>query len=85
MLERRCVVFIPGQFDNEEDRTRRLESQTFGPSRKWLVVFVLGLIALVAFGALTMVGYPGTGVILVPIGLGMVIGGGIQVLVDRMA
>ena len=70
--------------DDEADKTRRLESRDFSPSRYWRWVFVAGLVVLVAFAMLALVGLPGTGVILVPIGLGMAIGGGIQTLLDRM-
>jgi hypothetical protein len=42
-------------------------------------------VVLVAFAILALVGLPGAGLILVPIGFGMVIGRGIPNLLDRIA
>ena len=81
------MVFIPGAknpFDSEEDRTRRLDAREFARSRRWALVFGGGVVLLVVFGVLAALGLPGTGVVLVPIALGMVLGGGIQLLLDRV-
>jgi len=47
------------------------------------LVFAGGWLALVLFGILAVLGLAGSGLLLVPIGVGMIIGSGIQLLVDR--
>jgi hypothetical protein len=47
-------------------------------------VFLVGWLVLAAFGILVMLGWPGAGLILVPIGLCMVFGSGIQLLLSRI-
>src|SRR5260370_33771528 len=82
------MVFLPGQdnpLDQESDRTRRLEARDFGPSRKWVLIFGIGVVVLVAWGVLAVLGLPGAGVVLDPIGLGVVLGGGHPMLLARSA
>jgi len=80
-------MFLPGLPNDAEDemaRERRLESRDFRKSRYWRWVFVGGWVVLAAFGILALVGLPGTGVVLVPVGMFMILGSGIQLLLDRM-
>ena len=46
-------------------------------------MFVGGWLVLAIFGVLATMGLPGNGLVLVPIGIGMILGSGIQLLVDR--
>jgi len=64
---------LPNPLENEDEKVRRLESRDFRPSRYWRGVFIAGFVVLLAFAILAFKGLPGSGVILVPIGLGMVI------------
>jgi len=75
---------IPNDADDETARERRLESRDFGKSRYWRWVFAGGWVVLAAFGVCLLVGLPGAGVVLVPVGLFMIIGSGIQLLLERM-
>jgi len=80
-------MFLPGLPNDSEDemaRERRLESRDFRKSRYWRWVFVGGWVVLAAFGILALVGLPGTGVVLVPVGMFMILGSGIQLVLDRM-
>jgi hypothetical protein len=77
------VLQRPFQPQDETARQRQLDARDFGQSRYWRWVFVGGWLSLAAFAILAVKGLPGAGVILVPIGLGMIIGSGIQLLLDR--
>ena len=68
---------------DEAERWRRIEAADFSKTRYWHVVFVGGWLVLPLFGILAVLGFPGAGLVLVPIGVGMIIGSGIQLLVDR--
>ena len=68
---------------DEAERWRRLEAQDFEKTHYWHLVFVGGWLVLAVFGVLTAMGLPGSGLVLVPIGIGMILGSGIQLLVDR--
>jgi hypothetical protein len=74
---------VPNPLNDESEHERRLAARDFGSSRKWRWVFVGGVLALVAFGVFAVLGFPGAGVILVPVGMGMILGSGIQLLLDR--
>jgi hypothetical protein len=69
--------------DDEESRRQRLGTRDFRGSAYWRWVFVGGWVVLAAFGICLLVGLPGAGVILVPVGIFMIIGSGIQLLLDR--
>jgi hypothetical protein len=73
----------PFQAQDEDERQRRLDAQDFGESSYWRWVVLGGLLALAAFALLAVNGLPGTGVILVPMGLGMIIFGGLELLVSH--
>jgi hypothetical protein len=77
------VLQRPFQPQDEAARQRQLDARDFGQSRYWRWVFVVGWLSLAAFAILAVKGLPGAGVILVPIGLGMIIGSGIQLLLER--
>ena len=82
------MVRIPGPgdpFDSEDDRIRALNTRDFGRPRRWVVVLAGGVALLMVFATLAALGFPGTGLLLVPIGLGMVLGAGIQLLLDRVS
>jgi hypothetical protein len=73
----------PFQAQDDDERQRRLDAQDFSDTRYWRRVVIGGVVALVAWVVLAFEGWPGTGVILVPIALGTIIFGGIQLLVNR--
>jgi|GraSoiStandDraft_28_1057319.scaffolds.fasta_scaffold1032064_1 type IV secretory pathway TrbF-like protein len=77
------VPRVPNPFDDDAQRTERL-GQNLDDSRRWRLVFFGGWLVLGVFGLLVLLGYPGSGVVLVPIGVGMIIGGGIQLVLDRL-
>jgi hypothetical protein len=68
---------------DEAERWGRIEGMDFEKTHYWHVVFVGGWLVLALFGVLAMMGLPGSGLVLVQIGIGMIIGSGIQLLVDR--
>jgi predicted phage tail protein len=70
--------------EDESARMRRLIDEDDSDSPFWKWIFGGGCVALVAFAVLALAGWPGAGVVLVPIGLGMIIGGGIQLLLNRV-
>jgi len=74
---------LPNPFDDEMQRAQRVD-QNLDTSRFTGIVFFGGWLVVAVFGALALVGYPGTGLVLVPIGVGMIIGGGVQLLLDRL-
>jgi len=82
------MVMGPHPFDDDgQRRIHRLESQLELDSdrRRRLILLAGGALALIAFGALAMLGLPGSGVVLVPIGMGMILGGGIPMLLDQLS
>lgn len=80
------MVFVPGNpLDSEDERMRRMEARDFASSRRWVAIFIGGLAILAIFGILSLLGLPGLGIALVPIGLGMAVGAGLQLLVDRIS
>jgi hypothetical protein len=79
---RGIAPIVPQSLD-EAERWRRLDQQDFRKSRYWRFVFVGGWLVLALFGVLAFLGLPGSGLLLVPIGLGMIIGGGLQLVIER--
>ena len=73
----------PFRADNEEERQRRLDDEDFTDAAKWRWVVGGGVLCMVAFAILATRGLPGTGAILVPLGLCMIIFGGLQVFLYR--
>jgi hypothetical protein len=76
---------IPHPADEDQQRLKRLDALVDASHRRWLLVFLGGWLVLAAWLPLAVAGWPGAGVVFVPIGLGMVIGAGVQLLVDRLA
>lgn len=71
---------IPNRYDTDEQRLKRLEAQEATSRRTALAQLIGGVLLIVVTLILTRVGWGGAGLILVPIGLGLIIAGGIQVL-----
>src|SRR5229473_7362072 len=63
---------------DESERWSRIDRADFGEKRYWYIVFFGGWLVLAAFGILILVGLPGSGLVLVPIGVGMILGSAIQ-------
>jgi len=76
---------VPNPFDDDASRWQRAQSNVDTSSRKWVIVFVAGLAVLAAWAILAVVGQGDYGLVLAPIGLGMVVGGGVQLLIDRIS
>jgi hypothetical protein len=80
-------MFLPGLPNDAEDemaRERRLEARDFRRSGYWRWVLVGGWIVLSVWGVCALFGLPGTGIVLVPVGMFMILGSGIQLLLERM-
>ena len=77
---------LPSGRPEQDDsaRMRRLIDEDDSHSPFWRWVFVAGWIVLAAFGVLAFMGWPGSGLILVPIGLGLIVPAGIQLLLNRI-
>ena len=76
---------IPNRYDDDEQRMKRLEAQDDDSPRRWGVIFVAGCLVLAAFAVLAVVGWSGAGVVLVPLGLGMVLISGIMLVLAWLA
>jgi len=80
-------MFLPGLPNDAEDemaRERRLEARDFRSARQWRWIFAGGWVVLAAWGVCVLAGWPGTGLILVPVGIFMILGSGIQLLLERL-
>ena len=76
---------VPNPYDDDDQRRQRVEAQLDQTtSRRSLVIFVIGWIILGVFGLLMWVGLPGSGLVLVPIGLGMILGSGLELVLGRL-
>ena len=75
---------IPNRYDDDEQRLRRLEAQESEGRRRSLLLFVGGWLVLAALIPFALTGWAGVGLVLVPIGLGMILGGGLQLFTDRL-
>ena len=79
------VPQVPNPFDDDAQRLERVEAHLAVARRPWLAVFIGGGLVLGVWLALALAGWPGTGVVLVPIGLGMLLGAGIQLILARFS
>jgi len=70
--------------ESEAEREQRIEAQLGTNTLRSRLIVVGGIVALIAFAVCAATGFPGAGVILVPIGMGMLLGGGIELLLARM-
>ena len=50
-----------------------------------LVFLIIGCVVMAAFGVLALTGWPGSGIILVPVGLALILVGGLQLALERLA
>jgi len=78
------IPVFPNPNDDEAQRRARLEAQVDDQPRRSLGIFVAGWLMLVAFGVLAVVGLPGAGLVLVPVGIGMILGAGIELIIHRL-
>jgi hypothetical protein len=76
---------ILNPFDDDAQRHGRLDAQVETGRRWWRLVFVGGCAVVAAWAVLAVTGLPGTGIVLLPIGVGMILGSGIQLVVDRIS
>jgi hypothetical protein len=76
-------LFFPRD-EHTSERMREVMDDYDGDSPYWKWVFVGGWLVLAAFGLLIILGWPGAGIVLVPIGLCMILGSGIQLLMNRI-
>lgn len=72
---------IPNRYDTDEQRLKRLEAQEAASRRRALAQLVGGAMMIAATFVLARFGWGGAGLLLVPIGLGLIIAGGVQVFV----
>jgi predicted phage tail protein len=70
---------IPNRYDTEEQRLKRLEAQEATSRRTALAQCISGAILIVTTFVLAHFGWGGAGVLLVPVGFGLMIAGGIQI------
>ena len=75
---------ITGPYDDDAERSSRVEAGMGDGLRRSAIIVSGGCLALLLFGILAMFGLPGWGLILVPIGLGMILGGGIELFLGRI-
>ena len=71
-------------YDDDTQRMAQVEARLDTGSRRSVLLVVGGCSAIVAFAALALAGLPGSGLILVPIGLGMILGGGIELVLGHL-
>lgn len=79
------VPQLPNRYDDDDQRLRRLEAQERDSRRRSVLLLLCGVIALAAIVPLTALGWPGGALLLAPIGLGLILGGGIQILLARFS
>ena len=77
-------AIVPNPFDDDAAREARLEANLPTTSRRALAIVIGGVVTLIAFGILALIGDPGTGVALVPLGILLLLGGGIELLLSRI-
>jgi len=75
---------VPNPFDDDAQRQQRVDSQLPASTFRAAVIACAGCAALIAFGVLWRLGFPGVGLALVPIGILMIVGGGIELLLGRL-
>jgi hypothetical protein len=76
---------ISNPFDDDAQRLGRLDAQVDTSRRWWRLVLAGGLVVVAVWAVLAVAGMAGTGIVLLPIGVGMILGSGIQLVVDRIA
>jgi len=71
---------IPNRYDDDAQRLKRLEAQEQQTRRRTLLLILGGVLILIALIPLWLLGWSGAGLMLVPIGLGVVLLAGLQLL-----
>ncbi len=71
--------------ETDAEREQRIEAELDSYTTRSRIIFAGGIVALLAFAACAVMGLPGAGVILVPIGMGMLLGSGIELLLGRLS
>jgi hypothetical protein len=77
------VLFGPLHGDDSA-RMQQLIDEDDSDSPFWKWIFVVGWLMLATFLVLAVAGWPGTGLILVPVGIGTIIASGIRLLLGRI-
>ena len=77
-------AIVPNPFDDDAKRQQRLEANLPISSRRSLAIIIGGCACLLAFAVAAAFGLPGAGVVLVPVGMLLLIGGGIELLLSRL-
>lgn len=68
--------------DNMTERAAlAIEAQKRRQRRYWFAILLIGVACLTGWGALILVGLPGTGLALVPLGCLLIIGAGSQLMI----
>ena len=78
------VPRIPTPFDDDARHQERIAQMEDSPRRS-IGLCVVGCVLLAAFGIFASMGWPGTGLILVPIACVMILAGAIPLVIDRLA
>ena len=71
-------------YDDDAQSLAQIEARLDTQPRRSALLIVGGLAAIALFAALALAGLPGSGLILVPIGIGMILGGGIEWVLGRL-
>lgn len=74
---------IPNRYDDDAQRLRRLEAQADGARRRSVLALLGGIVVLAALIPLDVLGWGGAGLLLAPLGLGLLLGAGLQLLLAR--
>ena len=77
-------AIVPNPFDDDTSRQQRLEANLPISSRRALAIVIGGCACLIAFAVAAAFGFPGAGAALVPLGIMLLIGGGIELLLSRL-
>ena len=70
--------------ESDAEREQRIEAQLGTNTTRSRLIVGGGILALIAFALCAANGLPGAGVILVPIGMGMLLGGGIELFLGGL-
>lgn len=73
----------PEEFHTEQRRQARAERNVLGERRRSIGLIAGGALVVALQLPWVLIGLPGLGIITMPIGLFMMIGGGIQLLLER--
>jgi hypothetical protein len=77
-------AIVPNPFDDDASRQQRLEANLPVSSRRALAIVIGGCLCLIAFAIAALRGFPGAGAALVPLGMLLLLGGGIELLLSRL-